>query len=206
MSCRVVRSGRCCVLFCTNRWPPRKEKRRRKRRKLPTQTRCRSREKTRRRWSSSWNSPRRKKRCTNERSNWRSTGWFRRYEKRHWSGLFKMHDTAMLVFLSGWHVPTKSNDAALHSLLSDAAWPWVRTRSQRRREKTLRSRRKCSTGWSAFVRLGWSRSPAWRTNPQRYRVRPPLSKPLCTQSSSIMFDNSSWHYLVASYFCHHDNT
>lgn len=66
-----------CIL--TNWWYVRKETKRRKRRKCPTQTHCRSREKTRRRWSLSWNSPKRRKRCTSERSNSRSVGWFRRY-------------------------------------------------------------------------------------------------------------------------------
>lgn len=77
--CEVAATGLLFIL--TNWWLLRKEKRRRKRRKCPTQTHCRSRGRTRKRWSLSWSSPKRRRRCTNERSSWRSVDWFRRYEK-----------------------------------------------------------------------------------------------------------------------------
>lgn len=48
-----------------------------------------------------------------------------------------------------------------------AAGPHLHPRFQRRRGRTWRSRRKCSTGWSVCVRLGWSRSPVWRTSHRR---------------------------------------
>lgn len=46
----------------------------------------------------------------------------------------------------------------LNAVLLPCDAAWLCARFLKRSEKTWRSRRRCSTGWSVFVRLDWSRS------------------------------------------------